>query len=496
MNIVPGVRAVPFCILLPVLVAAGGATGGCALNRLATEEVSSALERYDESAPDTADAYARTPELETPPPVTATEPASAVAAPATLREFIVRALAANPDIQAAAETARAKAERVRQVTALPDPILSTKTLPEPVRTAEGDNFFILGISQKLPVPGKLDRAGRVAVEETRMALERLQETRLRVIADVKRAYFQLYVIDRSIDVTQANQDLLRGLIDVARAEVASGRRGQDDVLRAQVELSNLEAELIGLRQRRVTAAARLNALLDREPTTSVQTPEDFDIRQVDLTVESLFSMAADANPELKRFARQIDRDEEALKLAELAYWPDFTLGFEWMLVEPRDAFRPPPNPMTGQRPVVSHLSEDGSDNWAILFGFNLPVWFDKIQGRIQEARRTLAASRRQYHATLNRVEFAIEDALERVRSHRELARLFRDTIIPQAEQTYRVSQASYAAGTSDFLYVIDNWRKWLVFTIQYYRSLGELERSVADLEQAIGLSLSEAGAPQ
>jgi hypothetical protein len=45
------------------------------------------------------------------------------------------------------------------------------------------------------------------------------------------------------------------------------------------------------------------------------------------------------------------------------------------------------------------------------------------------------------------------------------------------------------------LYVIDNWRKWLVFTIQYYRSLGELERSVADLEQALGLSLTEAGAP-
>jgi hypothetical protein len=51
------------------------------------------------------------------------------------------------------------------------------------------------------------------------------------------------------------------------------------------------------------------------------------------------------------------------------------------------------------------------------------------------------------------------------------------------------------AGTSDFLYVIDNWRKWLVFTIRYHRSLGELERSVADLEQALGLSLTETGGP-
>ncbi len=77
---------------------------------------------------------------------------------------------------------------------------------------------------------------------------------------------------------------------------------------------------------------------------------------------------------------------------------------------------------------------------------------------------------------------------------KELAAIFKNTIIPQAQQTYQVSQASYIAGRSDFLYVIDNWQKWLVFTIQYHRAIGELERSVAELEQAIGMSLAEVDA--
>jgi outer membrane protein TolC len=141
------------------------------------------------------------------------------------------------------------------------------------------------------------------------------------------------------------------------------------------------------------------------------------------------------------------------------------------------------------------LSEDGSDNWAVTFGFNVPIWVDRIKAGIQEARARLSASRHEYAAARNSVYFEIEDALERVRSQRASALLFRDTIIPQAEQTYRVSQASYSAGTSDFLSVIDNWRNWLVFTIEYHRALGELERSVADLEQAVGLSLSEVGEP-
>ncbi|MFQ5489595.1 MAG: TolC family protein [Phycisphaerae bacterium] len=468
---------------------------GCSLNQAGREEVSRALEQHALAQPADAEAYAQTPSLRPPERTKAQQTEQSFHAPTTLREFILAALNKNPDIQAAHQKARAKAERIPQVTALPDPNLSTKTLPEPVRTAEGDNFFILGVSQKLPVPEKLDRAGRIALEETRIALQRLEETRLRIIADVKRVYFQLYVIDQSLQVTRDNQDLLRGLIDVARAQVAAGRRGQDDALRAQVELSNLEAELIALRQNRVTAAARLNELLDRPVTTPVPTPEGFSIRQADLSLENLLAKAVKANPALKRLEHRIEREVHAVELARLAYWPDFMLGFEWMSMESRKSFRPPPNPMTGQRPAVPKLSEDGTDNWGITFGFTLPIWFDKIKAGIDEATYNLAAARREYQSARNRVDFQIEDALERVRSQRDLAALFDGTIIPQARQTYQVSQASYIAGTNDFLYVIDNWRKWLVFNIQYYRSLGDLERSVADLEQAIGLSLSEAGAP-
>ena len=90
------------------------------------------------------------------------------------------------------------------------------------------------------------------------------------------------------------------------------------------------------------------------------------------------------------------------------------------------------------------------------------------------------------------VTFKVQDALARVRSFREIANLFATTIIPQAEQAYEVSRAGYVAGTSDFQFVIDNWQKWLLFRIQYYRTLAELERSVADLEQVIGISLVNA----
>ena len=146
--------------------------------------------------------------------------------------------------------------------------------------------------------------------------------------------------------------------------------------------------------------------------------------------------------------------------------------------------------------VAVQLSEDASDNWAVTIGFNLPIWREKIEGRIREARHKLAASQQQYNAERNAVYFRIADALERVRSEQELADIFRHTIIPQAQQTYEVSRAGYIAGGSDFLYVIDNWQKWLKFRIQYHRILGELEKSIADLEQVLGMSITEVEAAQ
>jgi len=477
------------CLIVAILMLGPG----CALNRQGVEEVTATWERHQARLSSETEAYAPTTPSRRGGSRTrpATQPSEPARGPVRLREYIRLALKNNPDIQQAEQAARAKAARIPQVTALPDPILMTKTLPEPVRTAEGDNYFILGISQKFPVPEKLDRAGRIALEETRMAIAEWDRVRLRVIADVKRAYYRIYILDRTMEVVRENQRLVRGLIEAIRGEVITGKRTQDDILRAQVELAQLDARLIALGQQRTAAEALLNSLLNRAPTVPVPSPEPFTLRSVDVTLHTLLAKAIEVNPELQKLQKQLDRDRQAVALARLAYWPDFTLGFEWMEMEPRAAFQPPPNPQTGRRPQVSKLSEDGSDNWAIVFGFNLPLWYDKITAGIREARRRLSATMQAYTSARNRINARIQDAWADVTAQHELVKLFEHAVIPQARQAYEIARAGYMVGRSDFQYVVDNWQQWLSATIQYHRAMGELERSVADLEEAVGLSLSE-----
>ncbi len=469
-----------------------GAPAGCALNRQGDREVGEALATYELKQSSTASQYASVPKVASTTTAPDTKPPNTLVEDGTLAGLIATALERNPEILASIDTARSVASRIPQATALMDPVLTTKTLPEPTRTAEGDNYFVLGVQQKLPVPEKLDRRGRAALAETRMAIETLEQTRLRVIGDVKRAYFQLFAIDQALPITRENQTLMRDLIEVARGQLVAGKRQQEDVLRAQVELSSLESQLVELDQRRATTVALINSILDRPPLTNIPSLTEYDIRRVAMRLEWLLAHAYQRNPELQRIERQIERDEHSLGLARLEYWPDFTIGFEWMQMDPRAAFRPPVNPQTGMRPRVSQLSEEGADGWAVTVGLNLPVWFERIEAGIREARERLSASRRQHQAAKNKITYQVEDALARINSQRKIADLYATAIIPQAEQAYQVSREGYITGTSDFQFVIDNWQKWLFFRLQYYRTLGDLERSVADLEQAVGVSVFEA----
>jgi outer membrane protein TolC len=487
----PG-RAVLFGMSVSILVGPAFSSG-CGLNRQGDREVSELLGRYEHQRTRQAHQYGSLRRHDSVTTARSEAGRESLDEEPMLAQLIDEALDRNPDIQAATETARSKASVIPQVTSLPDPFVSTKTLPEPVRTAEGDNYLVFGMKQMLPVPEKLDRRGRIALEETRMAMEQLRQTRLRVIADVKRAYFSLFAIDKMIGITKENERLLRDLIEVARGQFQVGRRQQADVLRAQVEFSSLETRLVQLAQQRTTAESLLNSLLDRPHTTSIESPPDFDVRKIDVRLDQLLSRALIENPELRRLKRQVARDQQAARLARLAYWPDFTLGFEWMQMDPRGAFKPRINPATGVRPAAPQISEDGSDNWAITFGLNVPLWIERIEAGIREAEQTLSASRRRQVSVRNTVTFKVQDALARVRSLRDIANLYATSIVPQAQQAYEVSREAYIAGTSDFQYVIDNWQKWLFFRIEYYRTLGDLERSVADLEQAVGISIVEAG---
>jgi len=406
-----------------------------------------------------------------------------------LQQHVLEALAQNPSVKAAVAHVEATLARIPQVTALADPVLRTIVRPEPIQTAAGDVFFALGVGQKLPLPAKLDRAGRIATAEVRMAIEQLNATRLRVISDVERAYYQLYLTDRSLELTTINRQLLSELEQVVASRYRVGKAQQQDLLKVQTELSSLLNDERRYTQLRTSAQAALNQLLDRPlgsdvPTIGLVTPSVMGVR-----IEALMTLAEKHNPELAKLMHQAERDQERIALADLGYWPDLDVGFEWSYVKGRPAWIPPIDPETGKRPPINRKSEKGDDNWALMFQVNVPIWFEKIEASKREARRNLDKTQHEHRAARNLVGFRIHDAWARVQVRQDAIELLETTLIPQATQAYRVSLVAYEAGRTSFITVIDNWRQMFAFELMLHREVAELEMALSDLQREVGVEL-------
>lgn len=389
---------------------------------------------------------------------------------AGLAEYVRHALERNRSIRRAVRELQVSGHRVPQVTSLKDPMIEiVPPTGDMVETAAGMMDAQLGIAQEIPFPGRLAGRGRVAEQEVRMAFAELTDVRVRVVADVARAYYDYYLAHVSIDISRASELLLDQMRSVAAARYRTGSATQQDVLRAEVEIYGLINELITLEQRRATARARLNTLMDRPVDAPLPAPRSFELDDVAWKLTEAMDRAAEMNPKLARLREQIARDLEQIRLAKLEYYPDLRASFGYGFIG------------SGISPVAS-----GDDNWNLGMGLNLPIWWKRLRAGVLEANSSALASVEQLEEARNTVLFGLHDTLVRVDTQYRQAILFRDLLVPRARQTVEVSTAAYRSGELDFTALLENWRNWLDYSLDYHRALAGLEQRFADLQQLIG----------
>lgn len=403
--------------------------------------------------------------------IAASEADESFSADAGPEDYVKLALARNPSILAARRRVERMAEEIPQVTSLDDPMLQVSppvgSMPE---TAAGMVGVMTMVSQQLPFPGKLDTRGRIAAQEAAMAQRELESEKLAVAADVRRAYWSLYLTQRQIEVSSGNRELLSQLHRVAMSKYEAGTASQQDVLRASVELSDLDNQIITLRQRQRAAKGMLNSLMDRGVDAPLPVPSEAKLSEVSLKLDELLAEAAKSNPRLRRAHDNIEAYRQRLKLARLNRWPDLNVSLTYNTVDRSDMA-----PMS-----------NGKDQWWFGFGVNLPIWQGRRDAEERGALAGVMEGVAELTAAQNRLAFETQDAMLKVETQQRSAILFRDVIIPRTQQAAAVSQSAYQAGTSDFLTLVENWRQVLSFELMYHQSVTEMQQNLAQLQQVIG----------
>lgn len=393
-----------------------------------------------------------------------------------LDRLIEEALAANPSLKALEHGAEAARAAVPAAGALPDPGLKLELSNVPFHPLALDGSPMSGrqvtLSQKLPYPGKRADREAAAAHGAAAAEAARREREGTIVNRVKQTCFELGFLDRSIAITENNRDLLRDFVRIAQTKYSVGRVPQQDVLKAQVSLSSLRRRLLEMEGDRRRTGARLNALLNRGPGEPVgptpppeQTPFTFD-------EDRLRELALRERPLLRGLREGRERWKAAERLAVRERRPDFEVSAAWR----QRGFEDDP---------VS-----GSDFFSAGLRLNLPLYQGRKQdSRIAEARARVREAEARIEAESRELALQIEQLHIDARTHlREMA-LFRDVIVPQADQSLAAAIAGYQVDEVDFLTLLDNQMTLLDFEIEYYRHLWQYEKSLARLESVVGQRL-------
>ncbi|MDD5558165.1 TolC family protein [Candidatus Methylomirabilis sp.] len=391
-----------------------------------------------------------------------------------LQPLVQEALAANPEIRAEERKWDAARERPSQEGSLDDPMLSFEIENLPTRsfgfTQDDMTMKKLSISQALPFFGKLDLRSEVAQREANAIGLVYRDKRNEIVRRVKEVFYGLYAIDRSLEIIEKNRELLREFVKIAETKYSVGKGIQQDVLKAQVELSKLLDEQIRLEQSRQAAGARLNAILNQPPQAPLGRTEEVAKGELPMELAELQARAVENRPLLKGLQEEIERSKAANALARKRYFPDLTMSLGYAFREDSAIVR-------------------RSDFFSAGFSINIPLYFRTKQDRqVAETSALINSAREQHQAAKNEVVSMVKELVADIEKGHKLIDLLETGLIPQARLSLDSAVAGYQVGKVDFLTLLDSRLTLFNFEKEYYRTLGEYQTSLAKLEWVVGAS--------
>ncbi|HET6341330.1 MAG TPA: TolC family protein [Gemmatimonadota bacterium] len=421
-------------------------------------------------------------------------PASAQEADSSsdLTELLRRARAENPQIAAAERAVEAARARAAAAGVPPDPMLGlglvSALVSDPFSSRDFMTMRMVEVGQRFPYPGKLGLEREIAAWELDAAGAERRAVELEVVSEVKRAYFEIFFLDRSREIVDRNRALLNDFVSVTQVRYGVGTGSQQDVLKAQVENTRLGDELIGLSERRAAVLAELNALLDRPSSTPVDDPvlpENLleaaipkpgqEVRFTAIALEAagpagpipgleiLQRRAEEGNPRIEAHVARIRAQEARAELAGKAALPDFDLSVGY-----------------GQR-------SNREDMLSVWLSVPVPVFKGRKQDALEAGERSELSSLEAGHKEMvNEIRAEVAELHASLVRTRDQMALLRDGILPQARASLESATTGYPVAMVDFLTVIDNQATLFRHELDHHRLVATFAADLAALERVVG----------
>ncbi len=371
-------------------------------------------------------------------------------------------LARNPDIPAMKAAWTAAKARITTAESFDDPMLSYSVAPQTIGVPGVDFGQKLAFSQRLPWPGKRDLRGDVARFEADAAFEGIEQARLKLTEVTQAAYADWYFVHAALRVNNVNRSLLQEFQNIAEIKYAVGRASRQDALRAEVEVTLLEHRDIVLERRRRDVLAQLNTLLQRLPDLPLPLPAELPETLSLPEVEQLRAFALEHHPALRVVTARLRASRQRERLVERDLYPDITLNAGYNTLWNQDEKR-----------------------LTVGAAINIPLHGRRNAAK-DEARAMIMYLDAEQQATISQVLGEVQRAYDRVRESAHIITLYRERLLPLAEENLQAAQSDYESGSGNFLDLISVEKNLMQTRLQLEQARTDYHRHLAALEHTVG----------
>ena len=396
----------------------------------------------------------------------------------SLERLIAEVEARNPSLQAMIYAWRAAAQRYPQAVSLDDPMFMAMMAPASFDSSQVESAYVLQGTQKLPWFGKRQTRGQVAQAEAGAAFQDVQDARLQIVQVTRLAFYDYYLAERQLEINKRNRESAQDFRDSAQVKYENNQVTQQDVIQADVELSDIRRRNIELDRMRRVALARINVLLLRSPDQPLPPSPPTLVPEFGVPpADTLRQIATSQRPDLAALAARVRSEQAALDLALKQYYPDAEFFGRY------DSFWQPASTQSDLRGQVG-------------INMNVPIYRKKLNAAVCEAQFRLSQRRAEYQQRIVDIQYEVQAAYEQVEESRRTVELYSKQYLPFAEQNLAVARANYDVGRESYLNLVMAQRQLFSVRETYEQALADYYRRLTDLERAVGGPLPRTAAPE
>lgn len=390
----------------------------------------------------------------------------------TLEQIVDTAIKNNPQLLESQKRWEQKTGVIPVASAWPNPKIGIMKDDIPTGTLNPFDGMMTEYTliQEIMNPSKLKVMGKMAESEAAMYKASYQDKQVEIYTNAKQAYLDLLFASKALEIGKENQQLMGQLVQITQVNYSTGMVSLQDALRAQTEFSKMTTDLLSMSSMEAVAKAKLNTTMGRSADAPFVVKEEFTAPPPNFDLGALQKTAAANKPAVQGMQRQVDMGTRGVELAQKQKLPDY----EFQL---------------GYKSYKSTEMESKPSTWKVGVMAMIPIWQGKNQGQIKSATANLDAAKASLTNMQNMTALDIQMALVESQSAWRQIDLYKNTIIPQAEQTYQAGIVGYTNGKVDFMAVLDSLNALRNVKLDYYKARINYERAATNLEKAVGKPL-------